>query len=202
MGIFKEIRNHCLIRELSRELNTDVLLFGFDGFTYFGNLQAIDDCRIAVLNPAIEAETSNVEILTPGGDVHEVKFIRVDLWQIVAKGTSIVTDPLVCSQGAPFPLADQVIDGVREEEEAVERQESHNLICQLDRMIGDDVVIATLGGFLFEGVLSEVEDRLAILSVDDIFVPGTSSAISSSDVRTVVVNLEALTSVGSTACKC
>jgi len=36
--------------------------------------------------------------------------------------------------------------------------------------------------------------------VDDIFLPGTSSGISSSDVRSVVINLEAITSVSSFTC--
>ncbi|MBP2658263.1 MAG: hypothetical protein H6Q69_1295 [Firmicutes bacterium] len=53
MSIFTELRNQALVRELERELNTDVVLFGFDGFAYFGNLQAVEDCRIAILSPAI-----------------------------------------------------------------------------------------------------------------------------------------------------
>ncbi|GMA97863.1 hypothetical protein [Pelosinus sp. IPA-1] len=56
---------------------------------------------------------------------------------------------------------------------------------------------------MFTGVLGDVEDELAILSVDDIFVPGASSSISASDVRTVVINLEAITSVsGNNRCPC
>ncbi|SDF14098.1 hypothetical protein [Sporolituus thermophilus] len=194
MGIFKEIRNECLIKELSRELNTDVLLFGFDGFVYFGNLQAIDDCRVAFLTPAIEADTNAVTILTPGGERLEVEFANVDLWQVIAKGTGIAEDPLEevkaqTNNGKPVPNA--VADARIE----TERQESHELIRQLRRRIGDEVVITTLGGFLFEGVLTDVRDELAILRVEDIFVPGTSDAISGDDVRSVVVNLEALTSV-------
>lgn len=194
MGIFTEIRNHALIRELQKELNTDVLLLGFDGHTYFGNLQSIDDCRIAVLTPATEADTSNVEILTAGGELVEVEYARVDLFQIIAKGTSIVNDPI-------DPPADTAASGPAQppakkpEEDSTGRQESHDLIRQLVRMIGDDVTITTLGGFLFEGKLTDVEDELAVLAVDDIFVPGTTSSISSNDVRSVVVNLEAITSV-------
>ena len=67
-------------------------------------------------------------------------------------------------------------------------------------MIGEDVVITTLGGFLFEGTLGDIDDELAILKVDDIFGPATSSSISGEDVRSVIVNLEALTSVSSTSC--
>jgi hypothetical protein len=199
MSIFRELRNECLIRELCRELNTDLLLFGFDGFTYFGNLQNIEDGRVAILTPAVEAETDNVEILTPGGELIEVDFCRVDLWQIVGKGTGIVTDPLEEDKHHWDGAGAVGLQNV--DPDFADRQPSRDLICQLERQIGDDVVLTTLGGFLFEGVLSEVEDGLAILTVDDIFVPGTSSGISSDRVRSAVVNLCALTSVcGASSC--
>jgi len=194
MSFFSEIRNEALIRELECELNTDVLLFGADGFIYFGNLQGIDDCRIALLSPAIKAESRDVQILSPGGELVRVDFLRVDLWIIVAKGTAIVDDPIAYSKGpGSAPAAPQ-------RNETDDRQESHHLIRQLCRMIGDNVVITTLGGFLFEGTLGDIDDELAIIKVDDIFGPATSSSISGSDVRSVVVNLEALTSVSSATC--
>lgn len=194
MGFFSEIRNNALIRELQRELNTDVLLFGVDGFIYFGNLQGIDDCRIALLSPAINAETNAVEILTPGGELQRVNFLRIDLWTIVAKGTGVVNDPIT-----PLTLA------TKEEQrdqptEIDERQESHQLIRLLCRMIGDNVAITTLGGFLFAGTLGDINDELAILAVEDILGPATSSSISDDDIRSVVVNLEALTSVSAINC--
>ena len=188
MPIFSELRNECLIRELCRELNTDVLLFGFDGFTYFGRLQGIEDGRVALLSAAVEADTSDVEILTPGGELQTTKFLWVDLWQVVAKGTGIVNDPIANS-----------VDAVLQTATEPERQESRDLICQLRRMVGDCVTLTTLGGFLFEGILGAVDDDLAIITVEDIFVPGTSSSISDDDVRTAVINLNALTSVSSTA---
>lgn len=196
MSFFSEIRNEALIRELQRELNTDVLLFGVDGFIYFGNLQGIDDCRIALLSPAIQAESSDVEILTPGGELQRVNFLRVDLWTIVAKGTGIADDPI--NSGRDLTTAVPTPNAASEQRNSSEddgRQESHHLIRQLCRMIGDDVVITTLGGFLFEGTLGDVSDELAIMTVEDIFGPATSSSISDDDVRSVVVNLEALTSV-------
>ncbi|HWR44450.1 hypothetical protein [Sporomusa sp.] len=198
MGIFRELRNECLIRELERELNTDILLFGFDGFVFFGNLQRIEDCRVGFLTPAIEAE-SNVEILSPGGEIVDVRFLQVDLWQIVAKATGVKSSPFNTS-------SDDCHDdnGSREEperNEAAERQESHDLICILRRMIGDEVVITTLGGFLFQGILGDVDDELAFISVCEIFGPATSSGISDDKVSTAVINLEAITSV-SRSCDC
>jgi len=184
MAIFAELRNECLIRELSRELNTDVVLFSFDGSAYFGNLQAIEDCRLALLAPAIHAESSAVEILTAGGEVIHVDFARVDLWPLVGKGTAIVSDPL--ETGEEVTLATLP---------STDRQESHCLIHILRREIGERVFIGTLGGFVFEGTLGAVDDELAILTVAEIFVPGTSSSISDTKLRSAVVNLEAITSV-------
>lgn len=193
MSIFRELRNECIIRELQRELNTDVLLFGFDGIVYFGNLQKIEDCRVAFLTPAIEAE-SNAELLSPGGEVVDAKFIHVDLWQIVAKATGVRTSPF-SSEFCPGP------DGISQRTELNERQESRELICILRRMIGDNVVITTLGGFIFQGTLGNVDDDLAFISVDEIFGPATSSGISDNTVSTAVINLEAITSASrSTEC--
>jgi hypothetical protein len=186
MAIFAELRNECLIRELCREMNTDIVLFGFDGNSYFGNLQGIEDGRIAILAPAIKARSSSVEILTAGGEVLHVDFARIDLWPLVGKGTAIVSDPLVCS---PRPSV------VLQTQPAAERQESHCLIHILRREIGNRVFIGTLGGFVFEGTLGDVDDELAILTVAEIFVPGTSSSISDTKLRAAVVNLEAITSV-------
>ncbi|CUH94234.1 hypothetical protein P22_0300 [Propionispora sp. 2/2-37] len=189
MGLFHEIRNPALIRELERELNTDVLLFGVDGFTYFGNLQAIEECRIAILTPAIEAATPEVEILTPGGEVRDVSFLRLDLWSIIGKGTGIVKDPFLNS-----------VTSVTIPRDSQERLQSKELICRLERMIGDNVAITTLGGFLFQGILGAVDDCLAVLTVDKIFVPGSNDAICEHDIRSVVVNLEGLTSVATVSC--
>lgn len=201
MGIFTEIRNPALIRELDRELNTDVVLFGFDGFAFFGNLQAIEDCRIAILSPAIEADSNDVEILTPGGEVLHVDFTRVDLWQVVAKGTAIVSDP-IGSLGEERLSAETTSgkESRNDLDETTERQESHHLIRVLCRMVGDGVVITTLGGFSIEGTLIAVDDELAILSNTDIFVPGTSTSLSDTKIRSAVVNLEALTSVSGDRC--
>ena len=192
MSIFTELRNQSLVRELERELNTDVVLFGFDGFAYFGNLQAVEDCRIAILSPAIEADDNDVEILSPGGEILHVDFTRVDLWNIVAKGTAIVSDPFENSEASLEPARTDF-------EEAIERTESRHLVRVLCRMVGDSVVLTTLGGFSIEGTLIAIDDCLAILSNTDIFVPGRSSSISDSRIRSAVVNLEALTSVSGTS---
>ncbi len=190
MGFFTDIANKKLIRELERELNTDVVLFGADGFSYFGSLQDIDDCRVATLTPAQKAGTDFVEIQAPNEVLIKEKFARVDLFIIVAKATSITSDPF------DDPPALAPTTPTRESEnEPIERQESHNLIHFLKASVNDFVSITTLGGFAFTGILTGVNDELAILSADDIYVPGVSTSLT--DVNAVIVNLEAITSVSS-----
>jgi len=203
MGIFSDLKNECLIRELQRELNTDILLFGFDGHVYFGNLQRVDDCRTAVLTPAIKATVANVEILTAGGDLFDqAQVCYVDLWSIVAKGTGIAHDPIyyfnAINTATDVSAAREEATEGSESLEGSERTENRDLIRRLRRMIGEHVAIGTLGGFLFQGIVGEVEHGLAILVTDDIFPPGINTSISSEDVRSVVINLEAITSVSPT----
>lgn len=193
MGVFAEIRNERLIRELQRELNTDVVLFGIDGFAFFGNLQAIEDCRIAVLAPAINSNTDFVQILGPSEIVLEQSFSRVDLWTIVGKATAISTDPFHEDRKDSPTTTTTSCTGSMDRAETLNRQESHLLIRQLCCSIGDEVAITTLGGFWFEGILSTVEDELAILTAETIVIPGKSTDLTG--IRSVVVNLEAITSI-------
>lgn len=185
MGCFwSNFRNEDLVKELQRELNSDIVLFGINGFVYFGNLQAIHDCRIAILSPAVLSDSTAVEILTPGGAKTTTSFLRVDLWTIAAKGIGIVDDPLTshCRETS---------------DPDVVRGEAEGLLCLMKRMVGDSISVTTLGGFTFNGILSSMCDDLAIISVDDIFVPGSYEPITGSTIRSVVINLKTITSVGS-----
>lgn len=193
MSLYCKIRNECLINELRHELNSDVLLLGADGFAYFGHLQSIEDCRLAILTPAICSTTSDVEIVTPGGCLVTVDFIRVDLWSIVAKGTGVVNDPVYSGPSSCCCCREEEV----EIDASAERQDREYdcLTRQVKRLIGDNVALTTVGGFLFEGILSDVCNNLAILTVDEIFIPGCSGFISDRDIRSVIVNLEAISSV-------
>ena len=185
MGCFwSDFKNEDLIKELQRELNSDIVLFGVNGFVYFGNLQAIQDCRIAILSPAVLSDATAVEILTPGGARTTTSFLRVDLWTIAAKGTGIVDDPLIssCTVAATSNTL---------------RSEPDGLLCLMKRMIGSSISLTTLGGFTINGILSSMCDDLAIISVDDIFLPGACDPITEATIRSVVVNLKTITSVGS-----
>lgn len=201
MGFYHTIHNRAFLDELDQELNTDVLLFGADGFAYFGHLQRIENCRTAILAPAIAACTSDVEIITPGGCVVTVDFVRVDLCSIVAKGTGIVRDPLFCEQS---PGCDCNCNcGCNREEEALEdlpdadrlERDDDCTVRQLRRLIGNDVTLTTIGGFLFQGILSDVCRNLALLSIDEIFIPGGDGCLSDHNIRSVTVNIKAVNAV-------
>lgn len=188
MGCFwSDFKNEDFVKDLVREVNTDIVLFGINGFSYFGNLQAIHDCRIAILSPAVESDSTAVEILTPSGAKATTSFLRVDLWTIVAKGSGIVSDPLVSS----CTTASTTDNG-----EAV-RNEPDALICLMKRMIGDRTSVTTMGGFTISGILSSMCDDVAIISVDNIYLPGACDPITSATTRSVTVNLKAISSVGS-----
>ena len=197
MGFNHTLYNRAFLDELEQELNTDILLFGIDGFAYFGHLQRIENCRTAILAPAIAACTSDVEIITPGGCVATVDFVRIDLCNIIAKGTGIVRDPVFCNQEPTGNCCCK-----RDEEESVELPDADRLerdddctVRQLRRLIGNDVALTTLGGFLFQGILSDVCHNLALLSIDEIFVPGGSGYLSDRNIRSVTINIKALEAI-------
>lgn len=93
-------------------------------------------------------------------------------------------------------------------EDLVNRQESRQLICQLEEMIGDNVDIEVLGGFIFEGNLADVDDELATLGPLSAFnaptfnfatttiIPPLGDAIVSPEISAITVNLEVITAVG------
>lgn len=187
MGCFwSDFKNEDFIKDLTREVNTDIVLFGINGFSYFGNLQAIHDCRIAILSPAVQSDSTAVEILTPSGAKTTTSFLRVDLWTIVAKGSGIVSDPLVSSCTTTTTTDEETL-----------RSEPDALLCLMKRMIGDRISITTMGGFTISGILSSMCDDVAIISVDDIYLPGACDPITSATVRSVTVNLKAISTVGS-----
>lgn len=199
MSLYCKICNEALICELKNELNNDVLLLGADGFAYFGHLQAIEDCRLAVLTPAVCAATSEVEVITPGGCLITVDYIKVDLWSIVGKGLGVVCDPVYCIHPCHYSCSredDNLDDDLEACDEAGDNDRGHNyLIRQVRRLVGNKVALTTVGGFLFQGVLSDVCNNLATFSIDEIFIPGCSGYVSDHKLRSAIVNLKAISSV-------
>lgn len=191
MSFYKDFANKYLIRELELEINKDIILLGTDGMSYFGNLQAIYNDRIALLLPAKQAVTNTVECLTPAERITFRSFMKVDLLLVVAKAMGISGDPI-------FPVPATMQSGSLRTEDAPnfsKRQESHELICELKEQIGDFVDIGVLGGFRFEGTLSSVENELARLSKPTIFAPGANGRLIQGS-GSVTINLETITSNG------
>jgi len=79
-------------------------------------------------------------------------------------------------------------------EELVERNSRCKLIHILKRLQGEeDVIMRTVGGFQFdEGRLVRVEDKLAVATDVEVFLPGGDTI----DLGNITVNLCAVFSVG------
>lgn len=74
--------------------------------------------------------------------------------------------------------------------EQIERQESHDLICQLELSQGSTVRISVLGGYAIIGLLLKVEDELAFLGNFPVFLVPGGTTFSVNTVATV--NLETI----------
>ena len=74
--------------------------------------------------------------------------------------------------------------------EQIERQESYDLICQLELSQGNTVRISVLGGYAIIGLLLKVEDKLAFLGNFPVFLVPGGTTFSVNTVATV--NLETI----------
>lgn len=89
MGVFAEICNPELIREIKRDVNENIIFYSIDGFAYYASLQRVLDCRIAVLGPASDQKAVVVrhpdQTWAPqGNSAIQESFTLLDLWTIVA----------------------------------------------------------------------------------------------------------------------
>jgi len=192
------LTNYAFINELRSEVGRDVVLFGADGIAYFGNLLSVGYDGIAVLGPATLSSTGFVQIRNPGGFIVNQNLTYVDLSFIVAKGASITADPfeiVTDAENTEVNSANKIekLDLTRFQNNYSCNQCELDLIKRLRLQIGDLVTIATLGGFLFAGTLATVNNMVAKLTVDSIFVPGGENN-QLSGINLVIINLNAMTS--------
>lgn len=120
-------------------------------------------------------------------------FTRVCLSTLVARGSGIGGDPLT-SDTATYKR----LNG--DEKNSEMERDCGYLYRQLQRLIGDRTMITTVGGFAFEGILSSVCDDIAILTVDTICLPNHCTNLNNNRIRSVILNMNAITSFGSSNC--
>jgi hypothetical protein len=198
--VSKGIAKQDLIRE-SAKIGKDIILFDAYGMSYYGNLQAVDDCyNVALLGPAKLSASGLVEILTPSEIIAVENIVSVDLRMVIAKGTDISADPFVIPEDADGEADERTIAQEKRSRRASpagsDGQRSHMLIHRLNQQIGELVSITTRGGFLFAGQLADIEEGKVMLIVDTIFAPGgDGSALFS--IGSAAVSLEAVISVSS-----
>lgn len=192
MRFYEKLYNRHLVNELRNEINTDILLFLADGSTFYGHLQGLDDCRAAIMTPATCSTNCDVELISDGGCILTTDFTRVCLSTLVARGSGISGDPV--SAASAYKRQDSDEAGLEMD------RDCGYLHRQLQRLIGDRTVITTVGGFAFEGILSSVCSDIIILTVDTICLPNCCTEFDSNRVRSVIINMNAITSFGSSNC--
>jgi small nuclear ribonucleoprotein (snRNP)-like protein len=190
MRFYERLYNRRMINELRNELNTDVVLFSADGSAFYGHLQGLDDCHAAILTPATCAESCNVETVSSGGCFLTSDFTRICLNNIVAKSSGICGDPLAESDDLTRDL---------EIPDELDRDGGY-IYRQLQRLIGDRTIITLIGGFAFEGIISAVCDDILILTVDTVCLPSCCDDFDENKIRSVIINMNAITSFGSSNC--
>ncbi len=194
MRFYEKLCNRRFQNELRNEVNTDVVLFTADGATFYGHLQGIDDCRAAILTPATCSKTCNVETIN-GGCILTSDFTRICLNTIVARGSGICGDPLVDEKDCGCMQR----TGNEKPVEELDRDCGY-IYRQLQRLIGDRTILTTVGGYAFEGILSSVCDDTVILTIDKICLPNCCQEFNECRIRSVIINMNAIMSFGSSNC--
>lgn len=206
--------------KLNLLVGNDVILFGKDGMSYYGRLKGISKQNRVLLIPALLSSSGLVEIQNPT----EVQAVEnrsaIDASNIIGFGFDITADPFVipnddaeavtsetAAATAAESLSDQTAHGdMLVDLEAAESNTEYSAeTCSLDdgsmngalgAKSGELVTISSLGGFLIAGILKNVSNETAHLSVSYIFAPGGDGNTLFS-INEAVVNLVAATAVSS-----
>lgn len=157
--------NREFIEELEELIERNVLLLMLDGSAVFGRISRICDCVVTVL-PALGINGYYgpafpfVQLRPPNGNLAnplEVSEVNIDACDIAAA----VEGPFVLS-----PLV--TVNGIRAIETPLTANPSSerrvkDLEDQLREFEGQNIGVATLGGWTFAGMFSEVEDCIALI---------------------------------------
>ncbi len=172
--------NRELLEELADFRERNVLLLLIDGTAIFGRVGRIDDCVISMV-PPVGCGTLNLVQYRPPNPTLAFPLLVSQLFVDVCDLAHIVEGPFVFppltspipppvafdSVGAPPPLAAQ---GVRLDE--VGERPQRELICELEELEGQNIAIATLGGWIIAGQLGEVSRHcISVISTATTFFP-------------------------------
>jgi hypothetical protein len=192
--------------ELLQKIGNSVLLFGKDGMSYFGRLEAVTENFIATLTPSPLSDSGLVEILDPAEIAAGENRSAVDVKSIVAFAFDITADPFVMPddnaedvEEVPAPptaagtLANAPSKSIRDDANYDLNGSLEDTIESFARQ-HESITLASIGGFLFAGTVRKMCYHTALLDVEYIFAPGGDGSTLFS-VGKVLVNLPAVTSV-------
>ena len=197
MSICDDLKNDYFIGKLIGKIGEDVILFGFDGMSYYGRLMEISEDHIGLLTPAALSSTYLVEIQNPAEVAAVENRVYILLDYLVGFGYDITADPFVIpddnaedvtGEGAQAPPSAAPASGFGGD------CGQSGLVDKLKAMAL--LTVGTLGGFLFAGYVSEVQEDTATMGIVYIFAPGGDGSTLFS-INNAVVNLKAASSVAS-----
>lgn len=169
--------NREFIEELDELIDRNVLLLMIDGSAVFGRISRICDCVVTVV-PAIGITGYYgqafpfVQFRPPNGTLTnplEVSEVNIDVCDIAAA----IEGPFVLS-----PLVTVNVNGIRADETPLTTIPSpERRIDDLEEILhefeGQNIGVATLGGWSFTGQLGEVEDCIVLIGTATANFPPT-----------------------------
>lgn len=165
--------NREFLEEIEELFERNVLVLMLDGSAVFGRITRIDDCVVTILPalgitgyyapafPAVQFRPPNGTLVSPL-DVTEV---NIDVCDIVA----VIEGPFVIS-----PLAEVMsirMDDTPSTTSPSPERRSDSLEEELREMEGQNIGVATLGGWMFSGQLGEVEDCVLLIGAATVNFP-------------------------------
>ncbi len=175
--------NRGLVEQLAEFRERNVLLLLIDGTAIFGRVGRIDDCVISMVPPVGCGGLNLVQYRPPNPTLVFpllVSQILVDICNLahIVEGpfvfpplTKCLPPPLaVDGVGAPSFVAPAAVQSARTAV-AGERPQ-RELFCELEQLEGQNVAIATLGGWIIAGQLGEVRRHcISVISTATTFFP-------------------------------
>lgn len=171
--------NRELVEELLEFRERNVLLLLIDGTAIFGRVARFDDCVISIV-PPVGCGTLTLVQFRPPNPTLGFPLLVSQLFVDVCNIAHIVEGPFVFPP-LTTPFTHPSLDGAAftppvavESARATVAGErpQRELFCELEELEGQNVAIATVGGWIIAGQLGEVRRRcISVISTATTFFP-------------------------------
>jgi hypothetical protein len=186
-------KNSSFIDKLEDQIGNDIILFGADCMSYFGNLSDVTE-NAAVLTAADLSSSGLVEIRNPSEAVAGTNTSSIKLINLVGFGYNLTADPFVYPPQEEEGLG-PAVSSSDVNVQPTEAYSDDKCFCHHSKL-EIPTIISTFGGFIAAGGMINMDKNIAELDVEYIFAPGgdgnTLFAIDNA-----VINLRAATAFSS-----